>query len=243
VNGAFQGERAGSELAYQPIVSLIPERPPVLALHSRSGQRYAGWRPGGANPAIRVREWLDTIMSKAAALYIEMPAKDLVKEGLEMFFGPAGAPKTHRERLIVEIDSAGAFPDQGLAGALDELRRAGIRISVATECSDASYQLLLETHPDYLRISDYVVRDCAKDTNRQAVLEAISHLSWKMGSSVIADGVRSKEDLVTLKSLGIDYAEGGHLCAPLPFDEAIRWTEDVYTRSTGKRRERSGEGP
>jgi EAL domain-containing protein (putative c-di-GMP-specific phosphodiesterase class I) len=196
---------------------------------------------------MRGRDWLETILLKAsrqrldAALYVEMSADDLVKNGPEMLFDSACAPKTARERLIIEIGARGGVPDDELADALDELRWAGVRVSMATECSDASYQLLLETHPDYLRISDYVVRDCATDVNRQAVLEAIAHLSWKLGSAVIADGVKSKEDLGTLKTLGIDYAEGGHLCAPMPFDEAVRWAENVDAKKTEGRQERSEE--
>ncbi|MBN2368951.1 MAG: EAL domain-containing protein [Vicinamibacteria bacterium] len=242
MSGSFED---GIGLTYQPIVSLIPERPTVLALHPRCSGRLAG----ESIPAIHGRELIETLLQKAAeeraeaALYLEVSADDLVRKDIEALFDSSRAAQKTRKRLIVEIGAGCSVSKEALADMLDELRWAGIRVSVATECSNASYRLLLETHPDYLRISDYVVRDCARDVNRQAVLEAITHLAWKLGSAVIADGVTSREDLGTLKSLGVDYAEGGHLCAPLPFNEAIRWAEDVHAESTEERPARAKEVP
>jgi EAL domain-containing protein (putative c-di-GMP-specific phosphodiesterase class I) len=220
---------------FQPILSLMPRRSSVLALHPRS-------REDQESRTKSIPNWLPAALERATkeqmrtAFYIEADAETLLSGGIERLLDVSRTFAPTKKQLIVEIGGRGRGSIAALSDVLDELRWVGIHVAVTAEFSDASFRLLLSTHPDYLRISDYIVRDCSSDFHRQGVIEAAVHMAWRFGAAVIADGVTSALDLKTLQTLGVDYAEGGLLCKPLPFDDAIHWTERVGKLPAAERR-------
>ena len=66
--------------------------------------------------------------------------------------------------------------------------------------------------------------------NDEAIVRAIFAMAQSLGLKVVAEGVEHADDLVLLRRLGCDLAQGFHLARPLPLDELLLWL-DRYSAS------------
>ncbi len=70
---------------------------------------------------------------------------------------------------------------------------------------------------DYLKIDGSFIRDMLDDPMDMALVESINQIGHVMGTKTIAEFVDSREKLMTLKTFGLDYAQGFYLHKPAPF--------------------------
>ena len=138
-------------------------------------------------------------------------------------------------RILAEAASFGVAPDRLMfevlehrapwaiatfVSTLDELRAAGVRIAVDDLGSGASnFRMVVDCHPDHLKIDRHVVLGCGQDRWRRAVLESITTLSRSCGAFPIAEGVETSEDLEALLDVGIDTVQGWLYAASTPAPE------------------------
>ena len=69
----------------------------------------------------------------------------------------------------------------------------------------------LELQPDFLKIDMSLVRSIEDSPEKQEVLRGLQSLSTRMGSSVIAEGIETLEELTAIMALGIEYGQGFYL--------------------------------
>ena len=114
------------------------------------------------------------------------------------------------DRLMFEVlEYRAPWAIETFLTTLDLLRDAGVRIAVDDLGVGASnYQMIVDCHPDYLKIDRHVVRGCSDDRWRRAVLYSIATLGNSCGAIPVAEGVESDADLNTLLALGIDTLQG-----------------------------------
>jgi len=74
------------------------------------------------------------------------------------------------------------------------------------------------------------VRDISSDPDDAAIVSAIIAISHSLGLKVVAEGVETAEQLVFLKSLGCDGAQGYYFSRPVPADEFVRLLEGWNVR-------------
>ena len=70
---------------------------------------------------------------------------------------------------------------------------------------------------DFLKIDGSFIQDVNKDSGNQAIVAAINQLAHHLGIRTIGEFAASKRIVETLRSLGIDYAQGYALGPPVPF--------------------------
>lgn len=104
-----------------------------------------------------------------------------------------------------------------LQSTLGELREAGVRIALDDLGVGASnFHLFVDCRPDHIKVDRYLVKGCANDLYRVAVLRSIVALSKACGATPIAEGVEVHDDLVTLQELGIRHVQGWMFSPSLP---------------------------
>ncbi len=75
-------------------------------------------------------------------------------------------------------------------------------------------KVLLNISPNYVKIDISLVRNIDKDLERQNLLSNMISFIKTRNAKIIAEGVETKEEMITLIHLGIDYVQGFYLGRP-----------------------------
>lgn len=148
-------------------------------------------------------------------------------------------------RLTLEISHrAPLWEGESLASALDAVRHIGMALALDdVGLGQGNFQMILDCKPDFFKVDGYLVRGCAGDFHRQAILESIVGLSRRFGARVVAEAVESEEELLTLTRLGINLAQGSLLCPPKrPSDLLASGVLDTAPAVNGSRERRGPRG-
>jgi EAL domain-containing protein (putative c-di-GMP-specific phosphodiesterase class I) len=132
-------------------------------------------------------------------------------------------------RITIEIiEHAHGWDGVTFDRALRTLRSIGARIALDdVGLGHSNYQMMIDTHPQYLKIDRYFVHGAHADLDRRAVLDSIAQLALKLGARVVAEGVEETRDLLPLVDAGIDLAQGYLFAKPLTATQLIAsgWLE------------------
>lgn len=135
------------------------------------------------------------------------------------------------DRLMFEVlEYRAPWAIETFLTTLEMLRDAGVRIAVDDLGVGASnYQMIVDCHPDHLKIDRHVVLGCHGDRWRRAVLASIATLARSCDSMPIAEGVETAADLDTLLNLGIDTVQGWLFARSMPPEEMANSSAFVTT--------------
>jgi len=93
--------------------------------------------------------------------------------------------------------------------ARDHYAELGFRIALDdTGVAYASLEAVMELRPDFIKVDMSLVRSIDTDPPRQELLRALHAVAGKLRSQVIAEGIETREELETLRDLGIPYGQG-----------------------------------
>ena len=128
-------------------------------------------------------------------------------------------------RLCLEITESVLLDDVDAAvEALARLRDLGVRVAIddfGTGYSSLSY---LRRFPvDAVKIDRTFVTGLGHDPAADAIVAAVVNVSRALGLTVVAEGVETDEQLVALRALGCDWAQGYLWSEPLSPTVAHRW--------------------
>jgi EAL domain-containing protein (putative c-di-GMP-specific phosphodiesterase class I)/FixJ family two-component response regulator len=119
-------------------------------------------------------------------------------------------------RIVLELE--GGLPIQdldGLARALDEVRRLGVRF--ASDESGAGTQgikLLLAIRPEIIKIDRVLITDIDQDPARRALVAGLVGFARETAALVVAEGVETAAEYGTLAGMGIHMAQGFWIARP-----------------------------
>jgi diguanylate cyclase (GGDEF)-like protein/PAS domain S-box-containing protein len=101
------------------------------------------------------------------------------------------------------------------------LETAGVGTHIDDFGTGASALRMLHDFPgDAIKVSRALIIGMGHDAGAFEIVRAIVGLAHNLGLEVIAEGVETREQLDYLKVLGCEFAQGFHICAPLPAEEA-----------------------
>jgi PAS domain S-box-containing protein len=123
--------------------------------------------------------------------------------------------------LVVEVTEHELITDYGaVREALKEL--GPIRIAVDDAGSGiANFAHIVDLQPDFVKLDIGLVRGVDADLARQAMIVALCHFARNTGCQLIAEGVETRAEARTLKSLGVDFGQGYWYGHPIPMDAII----------------------
>ncbi len=113
-------------------------------------------------------------------------------------------------RVVLELTEYAPVADYDtLAAALEPLRATGMRLAV--DDAGAGYSSMshvLRLKPDIVKIDMALVRDVDTDPIRQALVVALVRFADAAGSRVVAEGIETHAELMTLVELGVPLGQG-----------------------------------
>ena len=148
------------------------------------------------------------------------------------------------DRFILEIvEHSPTHNVPGLISNINALRQLGVRIALDDiGLGNSNYRTMLDCRPDYFKVDAFFVDGVSTDPDRRGVVKSIMCLAHDMGGTVIAEGVRTHEDLSTLMRMGVSSFQANLLCPAIPpqellakdFDGMIK-TEPAQSRASHSR--------
>ncbi len=121
------------------------------------------------------------------------------------------------DQIVIEITESQPITNFAeIKKSLATLRSIGFQIAI-DDLGEAyaSLKLWLELRPDYVKIDKCFVQGLHLDSFKQQFVRAIQQISESTHSVVIAEGVETEAELMAIRDLGIDCAQGYFLGRPV----------------------------
>src|ERR1700680_926087 len=121
-------------------------------------------------------------------------------------------------RLVVEVtEHATVEVYEPLQGAIDRLRRRGVRLAIDDAGAGfSSLKHIVRLVPQFIKLDLFLVRDINVDPVKRAVVAGMVGVATQIGGRVIGEGVETEEELRVLVDLGVHCAQGFYLALPRP---------------------------
>ncbi len=113
-------------------------------------------------------------------------------------------------KVIFEITEKTSVEDYiNFRKVIEYYRNQGYKIALDdTGAGYSGIKMLLETHPNYIKIDIDLVRNIDKDNYKQHFIKQFYQFAKTSGMEVIAEGIETIDELKTLIDIGIQYGQG-----------------------------------
>ncbi|WCM89509.1 phosphodiesterase [Acidovorax sp. NCPPB 3576] len=176
---------------------------------------------------IALHQW--GVLGAPGRLFVNISADALVR-GVALRGGASLAEAVQAlgvsaRMVVLEITEHERVTDMdSLRHALKEVHASGARLAL-DDFGDgrSSLRLWSEAKPDFVKIDKYFVRDIGAHPENLQMLQAIKSIADVFGTTLIAEGIETQDDLRALRDLDIPYGQGYLLGrpAPLPRDTIL----------------------
>jgi EAL domain-containing protein (putative c-di-GMP-specific phosphodiesterase class I)/GGDEF domain-containing protein len=106
---------------------------------------------------------------------------------------------------------------QALAAATQEIHAAGAMLAIAGFGEGrSSLRLWSELQPDIVKIDKYFANGLSTHAKKVQTLRALTQIAEVFGSTLVAEGIETSDDLCAVRDLGIGLGQGGFIGGPAP---------------------------
>lgn len=222
---------AGIEVAYQPIVQLASGS--VIAYEALARPRHddapgpqayfaeldrCGLRLAGEWSALKDAVEGAHARSPRTKLFVNASPSTLVDSDFDVreLVAFAGQHALGPEDLVVEVTEAEAIGDlEALAHRVQEMHRLGVGLAVDDAgAGHSSFRVITRLRPSFIKLDRDLVTHVDRDGARHAFIGAMVRFSRQIGSRLIAEGIETDSELISLAELGVDAGQGFFLARP-----------------------------
>lgn len=112
---------------------------------------------------------------------------------------------------------------RAFASTVAEVRRHGFKVALDDfGVGFCNLNLLLDLHPDYVKLPRYFAKSIGEDRDKQEVVHAVRTLVALLGKPVIMEGIETVEELEKVRHLGVEYGQGYYFARPLRAEELLK---------------------
>lgn len=121
------------------------------------------------------------------------------------------------DRLVLEITEKQPVTSyEAIVEALEPLRARGLRIAVDDAGAGySSFRHILQIRPDIIKLDMSVCRGVHQDHMRRALVSALVAFSRQTGSALVAEGIETASELMSLRALGVTIIQGHIVGRPM----------------------------
>lgn len=124
---------------------------------------------------------------------------------------------TTKRELVVEVTEHEKASKAAMAGCLRELCDAGYRIAMDDVGSGHSgLSRLVEVKPSIIKLDRDLISGIDRDVVRRSLVSAVVAFASSTGGTLVAEGVESEAEALTVNALGVRYGQGYHFARPAP---------------------------
>lgn len=117
--------------------------------------------------------------------------------------------------IVIEITEVEFDAVDEAKDILDKLRQTGIKIAVDDFGKGHSGEVrILNISPDIVKVDIDLIRDIQNDERKRTLVKNLVSYCESTDTIVLAEGVETKEELKTVKELGVDIVQGYYFAKP-----------------------------
>jgi EAL domain-containing protein (putative c-di-GMP-specific phosphodiesterase class I) len=211
--------RSGTAHAYEALARFAAPGQSTSPLHWLSLAGELGERPALERACVQAGLELLGERPHGTSLSINVSAPVLVQEHtMELLEAAAARLPDRLAGLIVEItEETLVHGDEQLAEAIEWLRARGARLAV--DDMGAGYSGLRQitsVRPSYLKLDRSLVSGIDSDDERAALISALVGYCRQVGSALVAEGVETEAEMLTVARLEVPLVQGFYYARPAP---------------------------
>ena len=179
----------------------------------------------------QLRSWVDTgVCTPSTTMSVNVSPRQLHDpEFVTIVSNALDASGVSPEQLWLEVTESVMItePTQALS-SLRRLNALGVRIAIDDFGTGYSSLSLLQKFPiQCIKIDRAFVNDISTDSATQNIVRTIIAMAEAMGADIVAEGVESKEQLQTLKSVKCHRAQGYLISPPVHVQDVPRVVREI----------------
>ncbi|WP_430869485.1 diguanylate cyclase [Cupriavidus basilensis] len=126
-------------------------------------------------------------------------------------------------RIQLEITETALINNMAAANRLvTEMRSAGCTVALDDFGAGLSSFSYLKQFPvDYLKIDGSFIRHLAASAVDREIVSSINDIGHRLGILTVAESVEDEQTLLTLRAIGVDYAQGYVIGRPMPLEHFL----------------------
>ena len=180
--------------------------------------------------ALRIKEW-KAKFGRSVPVSVNVSRIDMLMPDLTEIFGEILERNgLTTDDIILEItESAYTGDSEQVISTAKDLRGMGMGFRIEMDDFGTGYSSLgmLSNLPvDVLKLDMSFVRSAFGETRDVRIIELIIDIADYLNVPVVAEGVETEEQYLTLKEMGCDYMQGYYFSKPLPREEFERFIEE-----------------
>lgn len=139
------------------------------------------------------------------------------------------------QRLVIELTEHRIIENYtAVTAAVEELRARGAKLAIDDAGAGyAGLQHIVQLNPDIIKLDMALTRNVDSDPARRALAAALIFYSNETGCSILAEGIETEQELMTLKLLGINKGQGYYLGRPMTVDAVKEMFSAEPVRAAG----------
>ena len=152
-------------------------------------------------------------------LAVNVSPATLVSEDFERLVADVPA-----DRLVVEVTEHEVVREYDLlVRVIGGLRARGLRLAVDDAGAGfASFRHVLELSPEIIKLDTHLIRGISEDHSREALVRSLVSFAEDVGATLIAEGIESRADLMTLRNARVPLGQGYLFAHPGPAPTILR---------------------
>ena len=173
----------------------------------------------------QARTWLDA--GRPVPIAVNLSARNLHHEGFAELVGELLAAHAVPAALLeLEVTESAIMIDPVRARhTLEKLSDLGIRLSLDDFGTGYTSLSQLTTMPfSEIKIDRAFVMTMIEDSNNSQIVQSVISLGHNLGKTLVAEGVETQDSLIALAHLQCDFAQGYHVCRPMPVAAFDTWS-------------------
>ncbi len=159
-------------------------------------------------------------LNEPGRLFVNVSAAVLVKTwrvyGAAPLLELLGSLRVLPRMLVLEITEHERVVDMDqLARVVASVRQAGVSLAL-DDFGDgrSSLRLWSQLKPEFVKIDKYFTKDISQHADKLKTIQALQQIAAIFGTSLIAEGIETQDDLRVLRDMGICYGQGYFLARP-----------------------------
>lgn len=233
------------DLAYQPIVDLKDKTPHHYEVLSRFSAGQSPYEIVTFSEQVGIIQDLDLAVSKKVkdqllewrpdGLFTPKLAINISGYSLESdqfvdsFLALFASNPELRGYVGIELTETSKIKDLQRAERIVQMfRKDGFDVYLDDlGTGSSSFEYIRALNVDYVKIDGAYVRDVLNNEKDRFILKAMSQLCRDLKIGTVAEMVETREQLIILQNLGVEYGQGWHFAKPMPAAEVPRTTGGI----------------